>query len=320
MRLVSCAALALLVSPVASQVDRDDFSYPNGAVVPNWTVRNGAWQVQSGRLSATSGAVWAYITKDGISARNSVLDGDFYFVGAGTQFAGLTSRHYGGAGDTNLLMVKIQNNGGVADFDRVFAYERPLALGTFFADIPGGTVAATCRMVTLDGEFWMEVDANQDGIYEQALPRRPITGLLAAGEVGMNGFVTSEMDNFEYFDAVLVPTVGSVPRIGTRYSLDLDTPSPTVPWLGFLALGNAGFPIDVPRRIPLSLDALFTASLGLGIAGVTDGSGKATMTIPLPNNASLVGLDVFAGAVTIDRSRPFAIGHIANESHFEIQP
>lgn len=318
MRHASWAALALLVTPLASQVDRDEFNYPNGPSVPNWTPRNGTWQVINGRIASTSGSVWNYITKDGLTARNSVLDGEFFYdTGSGVQFAGLTSR-YTGPGDANALMVKIQNNGGVADFDRVFEYERPG--GATFADIPGGTLQAFCRMVTLDGEFWMEVDADQDGIYELVVPRRAITAVLGAADLGMNGFQTSQMDNFEFFDAVLVPAANSAPRIGMRYQLDLDTPSPNVPWLGVMALGNAGFPIDVPRRIPLSLDALFTASLGLGIGGLTDAQGKATMTIPIPNNLALVGLDVFAGAVTIDRTRPFAIGHIANESHFEIQP
>ena len=317
MRRSLAAALTALVAPLAAQTDRDDFNYPNGTVIPGWTQQRGVWQVINGRIATTSGATWSYITKDGIVARNCVLDGDFYFVGSGVQFAGLTARHQGGNQDANLLMVKIQNNGGANDFDRIFGYERPGA--SLFADIPGGVLQATCRMITLDGQFWMEVDTDLDGIFDLSLPPLSIATMTSSGLVGMNGFQTSEMDNFEFFDAVLVPLPAVLPRIGTTYVLQLDTPSPQVPWVGMLSLGNYGIPLDAPRGLPLSLDPLFTASLSVGLSGATDGAGKATLNIPIPNNTFLVGLDVFAGAVTIDLTKPFAIGHIANESHFKIQ-
>lgn len=322
MRSVSLAALTLLVSPLASQTDRDSFNYANGAVVPGWTQQRGTWQVNSGRIGVTSGSLWAYITKDGLSAKNSVQDGQFFFVGAGTQFAGLAARHPGGNLDTNLLMVKIQNNGGLADFDRIFSYERPQALGTFYVDIPGGTLQAECRMITLDNEFWIEIDADLNGKYELSLPRRPIVSVTGPGLQGMNCFGTSEMDDYEFFDAVLVPQLGSLPQIGTTYTLDLDTPSANVPWLGLLSLGKAGIPLDVPRAVPLTLDALLITTLGglPGLTGITDALGKATPTIAVPNNIFLIGLEVYASAVTLDLSQPFAIGHIANEHYFKILP
>ena len=101
--------------------------------------------------------------------------------------------------------------------------------------------------------------------------------MLTAGLGGMNGFGSSEMDNFEYFDAALVPAVGAAPRIGERYALRLDTPTPNVPWISVLSLGNAGIPIG-NRAIPLSLDPLFSIWIGvagaLGLDGVTDNSGR----------------------------------------------
>ncbi|MEZ5962858.1 MAG: hypothetical protein R3F56_03325 [Planctomycetota bacterium] len=318
MRTLSFAALALAVGPLAAQVDRDDFSYPNGAVVPGWTQQRGTWQVLNGRISATSGALWAYITKDGLAATDSVMDGEFFYSTATTvQFAGFTSRHPGTNLDSNLLMVKVQNNGGAADFDRCFAYERAIGASTF-VDIAGGTLQCYGRMITLDGECWMELDADQDGIYELETPHKAVTAVFGSGLVGMCAYQTSEMDNFEYFDGVLVPQPGAAPIIGTTYNLALDVPSANVPWLGVLSLGNAGVPLDAPRALPVSLDALFIASLGVFV-GQTDAAGKATFGIPIPNNPSLVGLGVYAGAVTIDTALPFAVGHIANESFFRIQ-
>ena len=320
MRTTSFATLAFLVAPLAAQVDRDTFTYPNGAVVPGWTQQRGAWQVIGGRIAATSGGLWAYITKDGITATNSVLDGEFFYVGAGVQFAGLTSRHPGTSLDSNLLMVKIQDNGATADFDRVFAYERVVGAANY-VDIPGGTLQAYCRMVTLDGEVWIEVDANQDGIYELATPPKPVTTVLGSGLVGMCGYQATQMDNFEFFDAVLLPQVGAVPHIGTLYGMRLDTPTPGVPWLAMLSLGNAGVPLDPPRAVPLTLDPLFIASIGL-FTGTTDSMGKATFNIPIPNNIFLVGQGVYAGAVTLDLAQPFPflIDNIANEQYFQIQP
>ena len=114
MRLFRSAALAVLASPLASQTFIDGFNYPNGPVVPGWTQQRGAWQVINGHIGITSDALWSYITKDGLSPKNCVLDGEFFYVGAGVHFGGLTSRHPGGNIDNNLLMVKIRDNGATS--------------------------------------------------------------------------------------------------------------------------------------------------------------------------------------------------------------
>lgn len=321
----SCAASFLICSLLGSataQVFRDDFNYPNGPTIPGWTQQRGTWQVNNGRLSATSGSTWAYITADGLSATRSVLDGRFFFVGTGVQFAGLTSRHPGGNVDANLLMVKIQNNGAAADFDRVFVYERNVALGTFFVDIPGGTTDAFCRMITLDGEFWMETDADRDGVYELVTPRRPITQALTGTLVGMNGFQTSEMDDFEFFDAVLTPQPGATARVGQNYDLVLSTPALNTVWFGLIALGNGGFPLGA-RRIPVDPDFLAEGTFGnpaFGLIGATDATGNAAVSIPVPPLPAIIGLRCFVSAVTGDQAQPFGVGHISNEQAFVIQP
>jgi hypothetical protein len=321
MRLATLLSVLALPLCLDAQVYREDFNYPNGPVIPGWTPRNGNWQVMNGRLVTTSGAGTWYITKDGLTANRCVLDGEFFFVGSGVQYAGLAAR-YPGSGTTNLLYVKIQNNGGVADFDRVFAYEPPVALGTYYQDIPGGTVNAYCRMIVRDSEFWIETDANRDGIFEQALTRRPITTTLTGNMVGMTGYSTSEMDNFEFFDAVLTPQVAALPRVGMNYNLDLNTPSPTVAWLGMAALGNTGFAIG-SRRIPVDGDFMAVGTFGnagFGFAGATDAAGNAVMSIFIPPIPALVGFRLFTSAVTVDWTQPFGVGNISNEHAFVIQP
>lgn len=314
------AAIGLLAAALSAQAYRDHFNYPNGTVVPGWTQQRGAWQVLNGRLSATSGATWAYITKDNLSARRCVLDGEFFFTGTGIQFGGLTTLHPGGSLDNDLLMVKIQNNGGAADFDRVYSYERVVG-SAVYADIPGGTLAAYCRMVTLGNEFWIETDANRDGLYELVLPPRAIMNAHNGTLVGMNAYQTTEMDNFEFFDAVLTPQPGAVPRVGQNYGLRLATPSPNAAWIGMLALGNQAWALG-NRAVPVSPDFLAVATIadpGFGMVGMTDANGDSTMTIPIPPMPFLVGWRVYACALTLDSTQPFGVGNISNEQGFVIQ-
>lgn len=187
-------------------------------------------------------------TATSFASTRSVIDGEFFFVGSGIQFAGLTSRHPGGGSGSNLLMCKIQNNGGVADFDRVFQYEQSGASN--YLDMPGGTQSAYCRMVTLNNEFWMETDADKDGVYELVMAPKPITLALGGTLVGMDAYQTSEMDNFEFFDAVLLPQVNAVPHVGQNYDMRLYTPSPLKPWIGGLTLGGTRPP---PRALRIEL-------------------------------------------------------------------
>ena len=315
-------ALALLLSPLTSQQFIETFPVDGPGAPAGWTQQNGAWQVAGGRLSNTASG-WTYITKDGFAPQNCVVDGEFFYSLASTiQFGGLSAR-YAGPGDANTLMCKIQNNGGVADFDRVFLYERSGASGNTYIDLVPGTLAAYCRMFVLGNEFWMEIDGDQDGVFEFTTPRRVATTMLASGLIGMNAYQSTEMDNFEYHDAVLVPAANAFPQIGGNYDLDLHV-NPNDLWLGALSAGNAGIPFLVePRAIPLTADGVFFATLGaagLGLAGIADPAGLATLSIPIPNNRVLVGLTLFTSAFTIDAQRTYGVGMISNEQAFTIQP
>ncbi|MBK8976714.1 MAG: hypothetical protein IPM29_12415 [Planctomycetes bacterium] len=322
MRTLSLLAASVLVAPLCGQVFTDDFnSYPNGPLLAGsgWTPQTGTFQVQSGRLSATSGGVWAYITKDGFTPTDCVLDGTFYYsTASAVQFAGLTARFT--SATAGLLMTKIQNNGGTADFDRCFAYNRPGS--STYGDIPGGTLMAQCRMIVLDGSFYMEVDSDMDGLFDN-LTITNTAAFLTAGGIGMNGYQTSEMDDFEFFDAVLMPAPGAVPQIGTSYTLELDSTTPNLPYLGILSGGNSGLPLGDGRKIPLTPDAVFLATAGagsIGLAGLTDAGGDATTAIPIPAIPALVGVRLYAGFITIDGVSWLGIGNISNEHGFVIQP
>ncbi|MFO1054037.1 MAG: hypothetical protein U1F36_17615 [Planctomycetota bacterium] len=319
LKTLATTLVPLFATTLAAQQFVDTFPI-NGAGAPaGWTVRSGAWQVVGGHLQATSGATWAYITKDGFAPQNCVLDAEFFYNAATTvQFGGLAA-HYAGPGDSNTLMGKIQNNGGVADFDIVYLYERGGAGASSMAI--GSTVNAYCRIIVLNSQWWMEIDADHNGTFELATPHRAISTITAAGSIGFAAYQTTEMDNFEYHDAVLVPSTGSVPHIGTSFSLDLNV-DPNEVFLGALSTGNAGIPFIVePRAIPLTPDGVFFATLGvgaLGLSGISDAAGLATISIPIPANPVLIGLTLFTSAFTVDGSRTFGVGKISNEQAFTI--
>ena len=314
----------LVASTLPSQQLIDSFSYPDGPVPPIWVARTGSWVIRSGRLAATSGALWAYITHIGPQPVNSVLDGEFFYgTTPGVQFGGLTSRNQGLNTDSMTVMCKIQDNGGTADLDSVWLYERGGTGATVTSPVAPPTQSAYCRMITLDNNVWFHVDANKDGIFEQVVGPKALTTMLGTGYVGMNAYQSTEMDNFEYFDAVLMPDPSSSPRIGTSYKVDMTAPlTQMTPSLAMLSLGNAGIPLGGGRAIPLSLDPMF--SLGLTLAGplglvqLTDNAGKASYRMPIPNDAAFVGLGLFMSAVTVDTSRPFHVGSISNEQFFRI--
>src|SRR5688500_17362721 len=123
-RLPSTFLTVLFAAPLSAQVFEETFGYPDGPIIPGWTQRIGVWAITNQRLVMTSGAVTAYITRDGLTAKDCVVDGEFFHAGTGLQFAGLASRHPGTSIDNNLIMAKVQDNGTAGGLDACWVYER----------------------------------------------------------------------------------------------------------------------------------------------------------------------------------------------------
>lgn len=318
-----CILLALLAAPAAAQQFIETFNLPNGPVIPGWTARNtGTWSIVNGRLTKSGGTSPDFLTKDGLTALNCVLDVEaFYGTTNGVQHGGLTARHNGTNSTTPSLYCKIQDNGGTFDLDRVYIYEA----GGFGSITVAITPVATAfiRMIVLDNEVTMLIDGDKNGVFEQTLGPRALTTMLAAGGVGCSITTNCQLDNFEFFDGVLAPQAGSLPRIGTTYRVRFATPTPAnTPWFAAFALGNGGIPIG-NRAVPLALDPLLMVTLAnagaFGLTGLTAANGDGTLAFPIPNDPALVGLAFFAGAMTIDATQPFGIGTISQDLHVVIQ-
>ena len=315
----------LLGTALGAQVLVETFTYPNGPTIPGWTGGPGSWSINNGRLTAT-GSGWRYITRDGLKAKDCVMDGEFFLIGSALQFGGLTARHPGGSTTTNLVMCKIQNNsspGPVTAFNRGYVYEQPG--GSVYTDVPlPRPTSCFCRMVILDTNAWMLVDADQDGIFEMTVGPRPLTSVLQAGLVGMNSYGACEMDNFKYYNAVIFDDPASPkPQPGASLKFVLRGKA-GAGYQAASSFGRAGIPVGSGWSIPLTADPLFFLTVSGAVpalfsnyASFLDINGDGSVKVHLPGVPALVGITIFTAFVTYD---PSGILEISNDHQVTILP
>jgi hypothetical protein len=330
MRSLPFLAIVLTSGALSAQAFTETFPFPNGTLIPGWTTQNGAFAITNQRLVPTGGRIAQYITTDRFSAiADCVQDVDVYYpTVVSLHYGGVCARHVGGPGEPGLVMQKLQDNSstGTGAFNSSWLYERPGGAQAITGAQITPTVAGRVRMIIKGNQSWQQVDTNMDGIFEvQGVARTLIAPTTpAAGLVGITGYNAAEMDNYKFYDGVLMQNpAGGPPTIGTSYSMTFSAPlvnaSPT-PWRWALSFGKAGVPLGDGRALPLSLDPLFNVTLGIGVGGVLQsGSPEGTFAIPLPNDPSLIGVTVFAGAFTLDASRWLSVGAISNDHAFTIQ-
>lgn len=316
------ASVALFTVSLQAQQLIETFSYTNGPV-PGWTrplPSSATWLVNNGRLTKIGGSTADFLLKDGIVAKNCVLDVEVFYTStfAAFPFGGLAARYV--STSSPLLYCKIQDNGGAADLERMYLFES-YGAGQSYADIGAGITSAVIRMLTVDRQSSILVDKNKDGVFDQELAVNSLSTVLGPGQIACTMHSSVQLDNFKFYDGVLLEQ--SQPKVGTTYKLRFATPvAQSTPWVAAFALSNRGIPIGM-RSIPLALDPLFTLTLGsasaLGLAGTIDGNGDGLVAFPVPNNASFVGFVFFAAAVTLDPFQPFSIGTISQDLRAVIQ-
>lgn len=323
--LFSFALLILLGTALSAQFFTETFSYPNGTTIPGWATVNGTWQITNGRLTAT-GSGWRYINKSGTLTKDCVLDGEFFLIGSAIQFGGLTARHPGGTSTSSLVMCKIQNNstpGPVTAFTRCYIYEQP---GTsLYQDVPvPRPVSAYCRMIVADNSVWMLTDADKDGVFEMSTGPFTVATVTHAGLAGMNSYGACEMDNFKYYNAVVINDAANPkPQPGSALRFNLRG-IPSSSYQAASSFGRSGIPIGGGVQIPLSADPLFFLSASnvlpavfSNYAGLLDPSGSGSVGVKLPQAAALVGISIFTAIVTYDR---FGINGVSNDHLVIIVP
>ncbi|MEZ5988688.1 MAG: hypothetical protein R3F30_06115 [Planctomycetota bacterium] len=323
MRVLATLGCLSLAASLPAQNYIETFPFPDGTgttvKIPLWTPQTGKWVIQNKRLVQTGGATWSYITSDRFTGvADCVLDVDVYY-GATTAlyFGGTCARHPGNGSTTNLVMCKIQDNSTGGSFNRTFLYEQPG--GSVYYDISPVTKAATVRMFVKGNQAWCETDGNKDGTFEQKSAVRTLVNVANnTGMVGISGYNAVELDDFKYYRGMLVEDATTTPKIGTTYKMTFSAPlenSNPTPWLGLCSLGRAGIPIG-GVTIPLTLDALLVNSLGFGWSGVlTSTSPTATIPLAIPNDSSLVGLNLWVAALTFGSG---GFGSVSNDHHVQV--
>lgn len=325
MRNLAPATLLALAVTLPAQQFTETFTYPDGPA-PGWTNQTLAQTVKSGRLVPSGTKSPHYITLDAYpNVAASVVDVDVYYPAVvGLHYGGLTARHPGGSGSVGQLYAKLQDNSGTGFgyYSSMWLYEAPGGATSLTTGI--NTLAGTVRLITLGRTAWYQLDSNKDGIFESTITR-PFAAATTKdrGYVGITGYNLAEMDDFKFYDAVVMQDPTTPPKINTTYQMTFDAElvggNPT-PWLVAFSLGKAGIPLGAGRSLPLTFDPLFNATVGLGFGGLlTSAAPQGVVQLPLPNDPGLVGLQVFAAGITIDSSKLYGIGAISNDHMFTIE-
>jgi len=160
---------------------------------------------------------------------------------------------------------------------------------------------------------------------------RNYTSHSSPGLVGINGFngaaSTCAIDNFALYDAVLMPTGTSTPKVGTTFNMTLTTQATTItPYICALSLTNGGtkngklggLHVGGGKYVPLGADPVLDASLAtgsaLGLVGITNMSGVGNPSLKIPNLSSLIGIGVHCAGVTA------GFANISNNHYIKFVP
>jgi hypothetical protein len=275
------------------------------------------------------------MTLTGVKLKNCVVEADVYWNGLGVVFGGVAARHAGTAAE-NCVMVKVQSNGSnIQGFDTLWNYERP-----------GSAVAKTriaplmkktrIRLLCVGNQGWLACDSTQDGIFDTVVGPKTYSAHTVPGELGITAYTGSgasatSIDNFALYDAVLMATGNSQPKVGTTYQMTLTSQATNITAyrcaLSFTNGGTkngvlGGLSIGGGQFIPLAADPLLDLSLGLGstlgLIGITDAAGVGKPTLQIPNMAALVGVSFHAAGVTAGSGG--GIGNISNNHYIKIVP
>jgi hypothetical protein len=73
-----------------------------------------------------------------------------------------------------------------------------------------------------------------------------------------------------------------------------------------------------PYVIPLALDPMFMASLWNWFGGVLNGSGKGSVSVPIPNVPSLSGMTFYASGIAVDSASPYGIAAVLTAVKIDI--
>lgn len=312
--------MLVLTPALAAQDVIERFDYANGTNVPGWSERQGGdFQILNKELVLPSGG-WSYITFDALkNIKDCVLDVEaIYPAGAGIRFAGVTARHDGSATENGCVMLKVQDNTSAGNWNRAFLYERPGS--STYTDLTPASTRCVARMFVKGNEAWYDIDLDMDGYFDHRTPVRTLSAATTKpdGFVGANAYGNATLDNWMYYSALLYPkTIASQPKIGTQFDMNFAAPlnmagssAVPTPWVGFLSFKPGRLPLPDGRAIPFD----FASAIALWSGVLTTQAPEATISLPIPQDTTLIGLRFFSNAITLGAAGKFlGIGAISND-------
>ncbi len=324
-RTLCTIALVVATTPLAAaQLFTDSFTYPDGPTFGTWVEDKGNWNAVSNQAESEQVFAWQYCTIPTIpNIQDACVECDVRYNPSSTQalqFGGVALRMNGAATDTNLLMVKIQDNNSSGDFDSLWLYERP---GGATSNLTWGmATSARVRLLAIDNDVMAMADTNNDGVFDVVL-RRTVALAPTPGPVGIDGFGGALIDNFAFYDAVIMPLSSNpTPTPGAKIDYKLRG-FPNAAYQVATSLGNSGIALPSGAIVPLSLDQLFFASVSgnlptvfQGYTGVMDSNGDASASLQLPPIPALTGITLFTSFMNLAGT---TFLNVSNEDHLTIQ-
>jgi len=333
---ITLVALALLVSTsgACGQVLLEHFRYPPGTVVPNWTEVSGDWKVIGQGLQTyvmcDKNMKNQFLSRDNLPPVNGVVEATVFTTvlpAATKSSGGVFARGRISALPGYFIAAVVADTVGRGDFDTFIVGESP---GTMVSTkLPKPSKRVQIRLVFYKGQAIGRVDIDMDGLFDLSVPVKvQQTATPVLGTCGLLGQASVAIDNFNFYDALLLPRNRC--QIGRNYQMHLwATPLKPVPVAEPYVCGCAFFAspkvqlLQSYRFIPIFPGPLTLLSLGgygifMDFSGFLNNQSEATPHIRVPDEPSIVGLGFFTTGLTLDARLPDGIANIAQNLHTTI--
>ena len=196
-RLCALVGVAVLGSGLALAAV-DNFNRPNGPLGADWTAVSGTWRIENNMARSSTGAATDLAIYNALQTANALVGADvFYLGGSRITYAALVS---GYTSASNTVFIKVQDNNGNGDFERVFFYfgnnGSPwpgMTGGPSFVDVTPFTQARLWTVLS-GNSITLNIDRDMNGVPEDVLTRGGLPSLGTSG--GLGGYSNAAFDNF----------------------------------------------------------------------------------------------------------------------------
>jgi len=303
----------------------DPFNLNPGTTIPGYTEHRGDWQATGTAVQSQASVTFqelvnnTYTDLDACAEIVAIYD----TKSPNLLYTGPILRYNGAGSTASFFMVKVQDNVTPRNgWDTYFTYFHAGGSWKSFGingSINPPVMKARVRLQVIDGptdvQVQVYIDTDMDGKWDITRTATTPNGHQTPGKMGINGYRNAIADDLKFFNATLY--LQGTPKIGTTVTLP-GRGTPKYGYIGACSFGNSGFGIGAGKSIPLSLEPLFFLTLSnilpsifQSFQGRTDTQGDFTMSLAIPQVPGLVGITIWASAVTIS---PTGIAEVAPDT------